>query len=193
MPRMSPRVRSATTSPSPDAGGVKGAKKGTGKIRRSGSGTAAGGGKKKGTGGGIAKKKGARTPGPMTELIVQAVASGFGMEVDVVKSTSKKPLIHLARQLAWYLLMRHTRLTQTRAAKLMGVKNHKSVSRAVQNWSVKRDRCPRLSSHFPAQGDEERDMRSFEQSVSALAAFVKSNYKDYLASFTSTALRARSS
>ncbi|KNC53741.1 uncharacterized protein AMSG_09456 [Thecamonas trahens ATCC 50062] len=127
---------------------------------------------------------------PLVRTIVQAVAGGFGMTTDVVRSTSKKPLVHLARQLAWYLLMNHTGLTQTRAAKLMHVKNHKSVSRALQNWTVKRARCAMLSGRFPRPG-EERNVGSFAAAVEALAAFVKVNYRNYLASFTTTALRQK--
>lgn len=127
---------------------------------------------------------------PAVQVILDSVAQGFNLGAHELRSTSKKPLTHLARQLVWDLIMAHTPLTQLKAAQLMRVKNHKSVSRAIQNWAVKRTKHAALAALFPGPSAHER-LDRFGEQVAKLSVFVRSNFRLYVESFTTTAVRQR--
>ena len=79
-----------------------------------------------------------------SQRILSEVAGHFGLRVDDLVSVSRKRVISVPRQVAMYLLVHDVGLAFTQAGRLLGGRNHKTISHGVARVSAEIQRDTEL-------------------------------------------------
>ncbi len=92
-----------------------------------------------------------------SQRILSEVAGHFGLGVDDLVSASRKHAISVPRQVAMYLMVQEMGLAFTQAGRLLGGRNHKTVTHGVARVSAEIQRNTDL--RYDVQAIKERCCR----------------------------------